>query len=109
MVASLNVVEDFGFAKGRDKVFRYEEIVDAPSGVRRTCAETVAPPGVFNFLRMQASEGIDKARLKKAVEEPSFFRQKARVLFIRLRILQIDRTVSDIDVSTDDDIAAFVF
>src|SRR6185437_8508095 len=84
-----------------DLVFQgiaYKMVVNAPAfiGEPYFLAETLRPPGVFDFIRIGMPETVHKPDLEEAGKPFAFFRQKPRAFFVAYGIMNINRVVADI-------------
>src|SRR5688572_28647571 len=71
---------------GRDRG-RGDLVIDAPADVLLPGLPPVRPPGVLVGLGVQPPEDMDMAQLVEHLREPrALFRQKARVLLVRLPV-----------------------
>ena len=86
------------------QALRHAEIVDAPPRVLRPGAEPVGPPRINpRLIRVKVAECINEARVEKLRELLPLLVSKARILSVRLRVLQVNLLVSHVHVSRHDD------
>src|ERR1700676_3632254 len=82
-------------------------VINPPADILRPRLAAVRPPGVVIRLRHQRAKGVDiPFRPEQLIHPGPLLGQKARVLLVRLPVLQIDRLVRDIPVAADDVLAS---
>lgn len=83
---------------------RRHEVVDAPARIRIARLAQVRPPRVdARAVRVERAERVDEARIKELRELAALLIREARIVVIRLRVLEVDLRVRDIEVAADDD------
>ena len=75
------------------------KIIQPPSDVLLAHSGAVAPPRVMVRIRAEVPEGIHVTRFKKTIHPGPLFREKACVVFVGLRVLQIDLAMRDIEIA----------
>lgn len=80
-----------------------QEVINAPANIPRPCICHVCPPRVFNFIRVQIAECINKSKIQQAGELFTLLVGEPGIVAVRLRILYINLVRSNIQVPTNDD------
>lgn len=104
MIAAEDLVVDRGIDDAIAQPRRGDEVVDAPAGIRVARLAQIRPPGVdARALRVKRAERIEEARSEELREFAALFISKAGIVMIRLRVLEVDFRMGDIEVAADDD------
>ena len=83
-------------------------IINSPSQVLGTRPRPITPPSVMMWIRVEIPEAVYKPRFRKLIHSISFFGQKPRALFIRDRIMNINRFVANVIITTQDQFGMFL-
>src|SRR6266516_6193942 len=78
-----------------------EEIIDAPADVPGAGIRHRAPPAVMTAALLEFAEGVDEARLHRRAEAGAFFGGESMVLYVCLRIGQIDFGVRHVEIAAE--------
>ena len=103
MVASHDICQDICAQESVPESVRDDEIINPPPCVFLSGAESVRPPGIDDFFRMQIPEGICESCFEKFCHLASLLVRETRVSPVGLRILEIDLVVRNIEVAAVDD------
>lgn len=85
----------------------HQEVIDAPPGIPCPGVAHVAPPGIFYFIRMQISVGIDEAAAQQLLKGFPLLIGEAGASPVCLGILQIYLACGHVQVAADDDRFSF--
>ncbi len=79
------------------------EIIDAPPDVLFTGVEPVRPPGIVSGLLVELPEGVDEPVFDVPVEGAPLLGGEARVVDVRLRVLEVYLLVGRVEIAAEDD------
>ena len=99
MVASHDLTEDKAITHTRKEAVGNDKIVDAPTDVLLSCLHHIAPPGIFDLIRIEGTEGIGKARGEQLGKFCALLIGKSRAVVIGFGVLEVNLLVSDIQVA----------
>ena len=86
------------------QAFRCDKIVNTPSGVLLARLKPVRPPGIDAFrIRIEKAERISEAGTKKFRHLGAFLIRETGILAVRLRILEVNLFVCNVQVAAEDD------
>ena len=64
-------------------IFGHQKVINAPSGIPFPCFGSITPPRIFNLVRVQMPECVNKSRFQQFSELPSFLIREAGVAPVR--------------------------
>ena len=80
----------------------YQKIVNSPACILGSGLESVRPPGVFDFLRVEEAISVRKAAVQQLLEGLPLLNGVAGILLVCLGIFQVNCRGGDIQVAADD-------
>ena len=105
MIAVFYIGEDLSIFKSVPERFGSCDVINPPAFVIETDGgETLAPPALAVWFRVEDAEGVDPAAGQKGIHPGSFFREEAGGVFISFGIVDIDFFVGDVVIPAKDDI-----
>ena len=84
-----------------------QKIINTPSGIILPCIAHIRPPGVFHFVRVQISEGINKPQIQKPCKPSTLLVGKPRIVAVSLRVLKVNVACRNVQVTANDDRFSF--
>ena len=102
MVRAEDLVVDLGRLDLIGDPLRHQEVVDPPAGVLFPGLEAVAPPTVFDFLRVEPPEAVGEARRLQLGHLGPLLVGKAGVAAVGLGVLDVDFLVGDVQIAAED-------
>jgi len=106
MIRAQHLVVDDHILNSRNQGFRDEEIVNAPAYTPLTGRKTIRPPRKLDAVRIKITVDVHKAMLKEILHPPTFLRHETGGLLILFWVFQINRHVSRVEVTDNDDVLA---
>ena len=83
---------------------RRHKVVDAPARIRLTRLAQIGPPRVdARAVRVKCAERVNEARIQEFRELAALLIREARIAVIRLRVLEVNLRMRDIEITADDD------
>ena len=82
------------------QAFGRDEVVDAPTRVLFARLEAVRPPRVGRVVGVQRAESVDEAFAEESGHLRTLLVGEARILAVRLRVLQVNLLVRHVQVAT---------
>src|SRR5690606_14086955 len=86
----------------------YHIVIDTPAQIPGTRSRSIAPPGVMVRIGSEMSKCVHKPRVNEVLHPFTFLRQEARRIRIGLRVMDIYCTMTDIKVTTDNQVRTFL-
>ena len=104
MVGMYGLIQDIRPFQQRAYRFADHTIINSPAFILGTRIKTIAPPGIFLFLRTKRTERVHISRRQETRHPFPFFRKETTVCCIPDRIMNVDRLMADIIIATKNQI-----
>ncbi len=108
MVTVFDIRENLGINNAGSEAFCDIDVINAPAlVVEPYTGKSLAPPGISVGFRMNFPETVYPACCKKIVHPGPLFRKESCCVLVALGIMDIDRIVCNIVITTEDDTIKF--
>src|SRR5687768_13845539 len=104
VIRAQNGIMDNNIPDTREECLRNEEVIKPPAHSALACRNTIRPPCILNAIRIKVSVGIHKAMIEELLHHCTFLRQEAGCSYILFRVFQVNRHVSSVEISGNDEL-----